>query len=80
MVAIDGDHSRIAVKWDLYWYSRLVTKGQYLVVEDCYTDGGQYHPYIAKEWFLGRSKEFTQTNHDDRYLIGMTMDGWLVKI
>ena len=80
MVAIDGDHGRVAVKWDLHWYSRLVTKGQYIVVEDCYTDRGQYHPYEAKEWFLDRSKEFKQTNFDNRYLVGMTMDGWLLKI
>lgn len=79
MATIDGDHNRVPVKWDLHWYSRLVTKGQYLVVEDCYTDKGKWGPYEAKEWFLKRNSNFEQTNHDNRYLIGMTMDGWLIR-
>ena len=79
MVTIDGDHNRIPVKWDLHWYSRLVTKGQFLVVEDCYTDKGRYHPCDAKDWFLRVNKDFEQTDYDNRYLIGMTMDGWLIK-
>ncbi|MGW8179903.1 MAG: CmcI family methyltransferase, partial [bacterium] len=51
MVTIDGNHDRVPVKWDLHWYSRLVTKEQYLVVEDCYTDKGKWGPCEAKEWF-----------------------------
>jgi len=79
MVTIDGNHNRAAVKWDLHWYSRLVTKDQYLVVEDCYIDTGLFGPGEAKDWFMKQDKGFVQTDHDSRYLIGMTMDGWLLK-
>jgi len=79
MVTIDGNHSRKHVKWDLHHYSPLVTAGQYLVVEDCYTDRGIYGPGEAKEWFLRHNTNFKQTDRCHRYLVGMTMDGWLIK-
>ena len=79
MVTIDGDHTRRIVKWDLHLYSPMVTKGQYLVVEDCYTDKGLFGPGEAKEWFLENYKGFKQTNRCERYMVGMTMDGWLLK-
>jgi len=79
MVTIDGDHKRQAVKWDLHLYSPLVTKGQYLVVEDCYIDKGLFGPGEAKNWFLERYKGFKQTDRCSRYMVGMTMDGWLLK-
>ena len=67
------------VKWDLYNYSPLVTPGQYLVVEDCYIDRGLYGPGEAKEWFLRNSKTFKQTDVCAKYIVGMTMDGWLIR-
>ena len=80
MVTIDGAHGRGYVKWDLHNYSPLVTQGQYLVVEDCYVDTGIYGPGEAKEWFLKNYTGFKQTDIlCDRYLVGMTMWGWLIK-
>ena len=79
MVTIDGEHKRPAVKWDLHNYSPLVTHGQYLVVEDCYTDKGLWGPGEAKEWFLKTHKSFEQTDKCSRYMVGMTMEGWLIK-
>jgi len=80
MVTIDGNHDRVHVKWDLHWYSKLVTKGQFLVVEDCYVDRGLHGPGIAKEWFLERYSGFKQTDRCLKYLVGITMSGWLLKI
>ena len=73
-------HGRGFVKWDLHNYAPLVTQGQYLVVEDCYTDAGIFGPGEAKEWFLKHNKDFKQTDIlCDRYLVGMSMEGWLIK-
>jgi cephalosporin hydroxylase len=79
MVIIDGNHERKMVKWDLYLYSKMVTQGQYLVVEDCYNDRGLFGPGEAKEWFLKAYDSFEQTDRCSRYMVGMTMDGWLIK-
>jgi cephalosporin hydroxylase len=79
MVVIDGNHSRPHVKWDLHWYSKLVTKGQYLVAEDCYVDRGLHGPGEAKEWFLRHYSNFKQTEICSKYIIGVTMTGWLIK-
>lgn len=80
MVTIDGDHSRRSVKWDLHHYAPMVTKDQYLVLEDCYCDKGLWGPGEAKEWFLKNHKDFEQTDRCKRYLVGLTMTGWLKKV
>ena len=80
MVVVDGNHDRIHVKWDLQNYSPMVTKGQFLVVEDCYIDKGLFGPGLARDWFLERNSRFKQTNRCEKYLIGMTMGGWLQAI
>ena len=77
MVTIDGNHERIPVKWDLHNYSPLVTSGQYLVAEDCFIDTGLYKPGEALQWFLNNHSDFVQTHNCRRYMIGMTMGGWL---
>jgi hypothetical protein len=51
-----------------------------MVVEDCYRpDGEIYGPGIAKEWFLKSIKRYTQTNIDDKYIIGFNISGWLLR-
>ncbi len=83
MVVLDSDHSRINVKRELHRYAPIVTKGQYMVVEDCYMyktgecrlDG----PGEARDWFLSVNRGFVQTNLDQQYLIGFTRGGWLKK-
>jgi len=79
MVVIDGNHNRTAVKWDLHNYAPMVTKGQYLVVEDCYIDRGLYGPGEARDWFLSKHSNFKKTNVCRKYLVGLTMGGWLVR-
>jgi cephalosporin hydroxylase len=40
MVVLDGDHHRAQVKRELYFYSPMVTKGQFIVVEDIFQYSG----------------------------------------
>lgn len=80
MVTIDGDHNRIAVKWDIQNYKQFVSVGQYLVIEDCYTDRGLWGPGQARDWFLGHDSSFKQTNLCKKYIVGMTMGGWLKRV
>jgi len=77
MVVIDGNHERGHCKWDLHNYGPMVTKGQYLVVEDCYIDRGLYGPGEARDWFLDKHRGFVKTDRCSRYLVGVTMGGWL---
>jgi len=78
MVVLDSNHSRQHVKRELYYYSKIVTPGQYMVIEDCHTrDGSLYGPGEARDWFLRINKDFIQTDLDKRYLIGFCRGGWL---
>lgn len=80
MVILDGDHRRVHVKWELQYYSPLVTPGCYLVVEDCYGSSGDlYGPGEARDWFLSTKQghQFVQTNLDREYLVGFVRGGWL---
>jgi len=80
MLIIDGNHSRKHVKWELHRYNSIVSPGQYMVVEDCYIDRGLYGPGDARNWFLERYKGFEQTNRCNKYIIGVTMGGWLKRV
>jgi cephalosporin hydroxylase len=80
MLIIDGNHSRKKVKWELYYYSPLVTSGQYLVIEDCFSkEGFLYGPGQARDWFLKTHKDFKQTDLDKNFLVGFCVGGWLIK-
>ncbi len=81
MVVLDSNHARRHVKWELYHYAPLVTKGQYLVVEDSHSRRSTlYDPGEARDWCLSQTREgrnFEQTNLDRRFLIGVCLGGWL---
>ena len=78
MVVLDSDHSRVHVKWELSYYGKMVTPGQYLVVEDCYNRlAEKAGPGEAVDWFLSKDKQFEQTNLDRRYLVGFCRGGFL---
>lgn len=80
MLVIDGNHSRVHVKNELHKYKDLVSKGQFMVVEDCYIDRGLYGPGEARNWFLENYNGFKQTDRCKKYLIGISMGGWLEKV
>lgn len=77
MLVIDGNHDRVHVKNELHKYHDIVTPGQYMVVEDCYIDRGLFGPGEARDWFLSVNKNFEQTNRCMKYLVGITLGGWL---
>jgi cephalosporin hydroxylase len=79
MLVIDGNHGRVHVKNELHRYRDIVSVGQFMVVEDCYIDRGLYGPGMARNWFLDRYKGFVKRDLDKRYLIGISMGGWLEK-
>jgi len=81
MVVLDSDHGRIHVKWELHYYAPLVTKGNYLVLEDCYAKNLRPHtPLEARDWWMTRTSEgrkFENTNLDREFLVGVCIGGWL---
>ena len=80
MVSIDGDHHRVQVKWELKLYSDIVTTGQYMVVEDCFSRHATLTgPGEARDWFMHGNKKFIQTNMDKQFIVGFTKGGWLLK-
>lgn len=83
MVCLDGDHHRVQVKRELYFYSKMVTQSQYLVVEDIYQRDGSTQqdngPGEALEWFLAKNNKFTQVSLDERFVYSITKGGWLCR-
>jgi len=77
MLIIDGDHGRVPVKWDLENYHSIVSPGQFMVVEDCYHMRGLWGPGEARDWFLAKNKDFEQTHLCQKYIMGVTIGGWL---
>jgi cephalosporin hydroxylase len=82
MVVLDSSHKQSHVMRELHFYSGMVTPGQYVVVEDCYTkDGREYPPKLAVDWFLKRvGKRFVLEPKEMKYLFGITRGGWLKRI
>lgn len=89
MVIHDGDHRASQVIKDLRLYASLVTKGQYLIVEDgiidlftpedsigSFDDG----PLVAIEEFLKENKAFVCDKSRERYLVTQHPMGFLLKV
>jgi cephalosporin hydroxylase len=80
MFIIDGDHSRVHVKWEITRYKDMVTPGHYMVLEDCYTDNGLYHPGEARDWFLANTNQYKKVDLHKEFLYGVTNGGWLLRV
>lgn len=81
MVVLDSDHSTDHVRKEMELFAPLVTKGQYMVVEDCYSKSTKpIGPYYAVQDFLKTHSEFKLYNLEKRFIFGMTNGGWLRKI
>jgi cephalosporin hydroxylase len=79
MVVLDSLHTRVHVKRELAFYSKMVTPSQYLVVEDC-CDRRTFHagPAQAVDWFFSSPRPFIHVPVDRQFAgIGVTRDGWL---
>lgn len=85
MVVLDSDHSRKHVLAELNAYADIVSSGQYMVVEDCYTRGPvkgrpeYYHPYLAVEDFLRVNKGYRRYDLEKQFIFAVTKGGWLRK-
>jgi cephalosporin hydroxylase len=80
MVILDSDHSYNHVLKELGIYSKIVTKGQYLVLEDCYTSHMTPSEVMdARNKFLENNNEFEVVDLTRQFLAGLTRDGWLLK-
>ena len=81
MVILDSDHSTEHVTKELEMYSTLVTERQFIVVEDCWTSGKRPHgPYYAVNEWLKSNSNFVRQPVTDRFIFGITMDGWLERM
>jgi len=81
MVVLDSDHSTKHVLEELHAYQDVVTPGQYLVVEDCWTRHHRpYAPWYAVEKFLKENRWFRRVNVEKQFLYAVTKDGWLRRL
>lgn len=81
MVVLDADHSKTHVLKEMALYAPIVTKGQYMVVEDCWTrHDTPYEPYYAVETFLNKRTDFKRYNLEKQFIFAVTRDGWLRKV
>ena len=81
MVSLDSCHVRRHVKRELMRYGPLVTKGQYMVVEDTnYPEvGGVDGPDEAVQWYLRRTKDFVADPLEQKWIFSTNPGGWLRK-
>ena len=81
MVTLDSNHTRRHVKRELMRYSPIVTKGQYMVVEDTnYPEvGGKDGPDEALKWYLSTHKEFVVDPIENKWIFSTNPGGWLRK-
>jgi cephalosporin hydroxylase len=82
MVVLDSSHKAHHVKRELFYYGKIVTPGQYMVVEDCFTKTSKpYTPYEAVVWYLkGRGKRFRLEHPEERFILAVTREGWIKRI
>lgn len=80
MVSLDSSHSTDHVSRELEIYSEIVSKGQYIVVEDCWTKWYQpYGPHRSVRRFLKTHKNFERIECEKQFIFAVTKDGWLFK-
>lgn len=86
MVILDSDHSERHVTRELELYPDLVTKGQYLIVEDTNVNGHPVFrshgpgPMEALEKFLRTDSRFEVDEHRERFMLTFFPKGWLRRV
>lgn len=87
MVLLDSDHSFAHVRQEIELYAPLVTKGQYLVVEDTHlnghptpTIGNDPGPYGAVEAWLPEHPEFVARRECEYFGLTLNPRGYLQRI
>jgi cephalosporin hydroxylase len=86
MVILDSDHSMEHVLNELRIYSKLVTKGSYLIVEDTHVNGHPLFPDYgpgpmeAVDEFLKENEDFVVDREKEKFLLTFNPKGYLKKI
>lgn len=86
MAVLDSNHKRGHVKTEMRKYGKLVTKGQFMVVEDTALHGHPIRPndppgaYEAVEWYMSHWNDFERDPVGEKYLITQNPGGWLKKV
>jgi cephalosporin hydroxylase len=86
MVILDSDHSKRHVLNELNAYHSLVTKGNYLIVEDTNINGNPVLPGFgegpmeAAEEFLSENNDFIIDQNCEKFLLSFNPKGYLKKI
>jgi len=86
LVILDSDHHEKHVLNELRIYSRFVTKGSYLIVEDTVLNGHPVEPQYgpgpmeAVEKFLKENKNFIVDNKREKLYVTFNPSGYLKKI
>lgn len=86
LVVLDSDHHRSHVQRELEIYSKFVTKGSYLIVEDTNINGHPVEPEFgpgpmeAVKEFLKGNKNFVIDKSREKFLLTFNPNGYLKKI
>jgi cephalosporin hydroxylase len=86
LVILDSDHHKEHVLQEMNIYSRFVSKGSYMVVEDTNTNGHPVYsdfgpgPMAAVGEFMKRNHGFIIDKSREKYLLTFYPNGWLKKI
>jgi len=86
MVTLDSDHSMKHVLNELRIYSKLVTPGSYLIVEDTHVNGHPLFPDYgpgpmeAVEEFLKENQDFVLDREKEKFLLTFNPKGYLKRI
>jgi len=78
MATLDSDHSTKHVLAEMRAYQNIVTVGQYMVVEDCWTRHKKpYDPWYAVKKFLEENGRYHRFALEKQFIYAVTKDGWL---
>lgn len=80
MVILDCDHSEKHVYKEMEKFSKFVTPGQYLIVEDTDTPEIKKGPAYAIEKFLSKNKNYTIDKRWDKYGVSSNLGGYLLRL
>ena len=86
MVVLDSDHHKAHVLQELRLYHRLVTKGNYLIVEDTNINGHPVYrsfgpgPMEAVDEFLQGNSDFLPDRSREKFLVTHNPKGYLRRI
>lgn len=90
IVILDSDHSKKHVLDELRIYSKFVTKGSYLIVEDTNVNGHPLHPKLYPQYspgpmeavcdFLKEDKDFIIDKTKEKLIMTFNPNGYLKKI